>query len=110
LGRIVFNEGGAMAVENCLKAARDGKGMKNMAAGQGERGTQILHFRHAFHGRSGYTMSLTNTDPRKTDLFAKFDWPRVSCPYIDFSLPETEREKDVVAREKKAEKEIHACI
>ena len=23
-------------------------------------------------------MSLTNTDPRKTDLFAKFDWPRVS--------------------------------
>ena len=46
----------------------------------GERGTQVLHFRRAFHGRSGYTMSLTNTDPRKTDLFAKFDWPRVSCP------------------------------
>jgi L-lysine 6-transaminase len=26
-------------------------------------------------GRSGYTMSLTNTDPVKTDLFAKFNWP-----------------------------------
>ena len=63
-----------------LKAAMDWKVRKNMAAGRGERGTEILHFRRAFHGRSGYTMSLTNTDPRKTDLFAKFDWPRVSCP------------------------------
>jgi L-lysine 6-transaminase len=51
-------------------------------------------------------MSLTNTDPRKTDLFAKFDWPRVSCPHIDFSLPESKREADVVAREEKAEREI----
>src|SRR5216110_3278979 len=110
LDRYLFIEGGALAIENTLKAAMDWKVRKNMAAGRGERGTEILNFRHAFHGRSGYTMSLTNTDPRKTDLFAKFDWPRVSCPYIDFSLPETEREKDVVAREKKAEKEIHACI
>src|SRR5437667_956698 len=110
LERYLFIEGGALAVENTLKAAMDWKVRKNMAAGHGERGTQILHFRHAFHGRSGYTMSLTNTDPRKTDLFAKFDWPRVSCPYIDFSLPENERESDVIAREKKAEQEIHAYI
>ncbi len=55
-------------------------------------------------------MSLTNTDPRKTDLFAKFDWPRVSCPYIDFSLPESEREKDVISREKKAAQEIQSWI
>ena len=41
-------------------------------------------------------MSLTNTDPRKTDLFAKFEWPRVSCPHIDFSLPESKREADVI--------------
>src|SRR6195256_5396291 len=110
LDRYLFIEGGALAVENCLKAAMDWKVRKNMAAGHGERGTQILHFRHAFHGRTGYTMSLTNTDPRKTDLFAKFDWPRVSAPYIDFSLPENERESDVIAREKKAEQEIHAYI
>jgi len=110
LERYLFIEGGAMAVENCLKAAMDWKVRKNMAAGHGERGTQILHFRHAFHGRSGYTMSLTNTDPRKTDLFAKFDWPRVSCPHIDFSLPESEREADVVAREAKAEREIRDFI
>ncbi|CAN5498688.1 L-lysine 6-transaminase [soil metagenome] len=106
LERMLFIEGGALAVENTLKAAMDWKVRKNMAAGRGERGTEILHFRKAFHGRSGYTMSLTNTDPRKTDLFAKFDWPRVSTPFIDFSLGETERTADVIAREKKSEEEI----
>ena len=110
LEHYLFIEGGALAVENCLKAAMDWKVRKNMAAGHGERGTQILHFRRAFHGRTGYTMSLTNTDPRKTDLFAKFDWPRVSCPHIDFSLPESEREADVIAREQKAEREIRDFI
>src|SRR5207248_2201420 len=110
LERYLFIEGGALAVENCLKAAMDWKVRKNVAAGLGERGTQVLHFRHAFHGRTGYTMSLTNTDLRKTDLFAKFDWPRVSCPHIDFSLPEAEREKDVIAREKKSAQEIQSWI
>src|SRR5213596_886051 len=110
LERYLFIEGGALAVENCLKAAMDWKVRKNMAAGHGERGTQILHFRRAFHGRSGYTMSLTNTDPRKTDLFAKFDWPRVSCPCIDFSLPESERESDVIEREQKSEREIREFV
>src|SRR6266700_1639390 len=110
LDRYLFIEGGALAVENCLKAAMDWKVRKNMAAGHGERCTQVLHFRHAFHGRTGYTMSLTNTDPRKTDLFAKFDWPRVSCPYIDFSLPESKRDADVIEREQKAEREIREFI
>lgn len=110
LDRYLFIEGGALAIENCLKAAMDWKVRKNMAAGRGERGTQILHFRHAFHGRSGYTMSLTNTDPKKTDLFAKFDWPRVSAPWIDYSLAEAERERDVIEREKKSEAEIRQLI
>jgi L-lysine 6-transaminase len=110
LERYLFIEGGALAVENCLKAAMDWKVRRNIAIGRSERGTQILHFRHAFHGRTGYTMSLTNTDPRKTDLFAKFAWPRVSCPSIDFSLPESKREADVIEREKKSEQEIRAHI
>src|SRR2546421_4248880 len=110
LDRYLFIEGGALAIENTLKAAMDWKVRKNMAAGRGERGTEILHFRHAFHGRSGYTMSLTNTDPRKTDLFAKFKWPRVSNPAIDFSLAEAEREADVISREKKCEQEIQHFI
>src|SRR5262245_41508197 len=88
----------------------DWKVRKNMAARHGERGTQVLHFRRAFHGRSGYAMSLTNTDPRKTDLFAQFDWPRVSKPSIDFSLAEPERTKDVVEREKRSEVEIMQLV
>ncbi len=106
LERMLFIEGGALAVENTLKPAMDWKVRKNLAAGRGERGTEILHFKSAFHGRSGYTMSLTNTDPVKTDLFAKFDWPRVSTPFIDYSLGEDEREADVIAREQTSEAEI----
>src|SRR4051812_30902163 len=99
LNRYFFIEGGAAAVENALKAAMDWKVRKNLAAGRGERGTEILHFERAFHGRTGYTLSLTNTDPRKTEYFAKFSWPRVSTPSIDFSLPESERIEQVKADE-----------
>src|SRR6266850_1405875 len=88
LERFFFIEGGALAVENALKAAMDWKVRKNLTAGRGERGTEIMHFERAFHGRSGYTMSLTNTDPRKVAYFAKFPWPRIISPALDFSLPE----------------------
>lgn len=106
LPRLFFIEGGALAVENALKAAMDWKVQKNIAAGRGEIGTEVLHFKHAFHGRSGYTMSLTNTDPNKVKYYAKFDWPRVSSPAIDFSLPEPERTNKVIEAEKQAEAEI----
>jgi len=99
LDRYLFIEGGALAIENTLKAAMDWKVRKNMAAGRGERGTEILHFRHAFHGRSGYTMSLTNTDPRKTAYFAKFPWPRIVTPALNFALAPQERLKDVIGKE-----------
>jgi L-lysine 6-transaminase len=86
-----FIEGGAAAVENALKAAFDWKIRKNFARGyREERGTQVIHFRQAFHGRSGYTMSLTNTDPVKTALYPKFRWPRVLNPSVRFPLtPDT---------------------
>ena len=106
LERYFFIDGGALAVENALKAAMDWKVRKNLAAGHGERGTEILHFTHAFHGRSGYTLSLTNTEPRKTDLFAKFPWPRVPSPFIDFSLSETQRVAAVAEKEKQAATQI----
>ena len=84
-GRIFFIEGGALAVENALKTAFDWKIRKNLAAGKGKKGRQVIHFEHAFHGRSGYTLSLTNTaDPRKIQYFPKFDWPRVSTPAMHF--------------------------
>ncbi len=110
LERYFFIEGGAAAVENALKAAMDWKVRKNLAAGHGERGTEIIHFENAFHGRSGYTMSLTNTDPRKVEYFAKFPWPRVSSPGINYSLPETERTKAAAEAEKKSETQIRKII
>lgn len=110
LERYFFIEGGAMAVENALKAAMDWKVRKNLAAGRGERGTEIIHFERAFHGRSGYTLSLTNTEPRKTDYFAKFGWPRVKSPSLDFSLPEAERIEAVRERERLAETQIRAIL
>jgi L-lysine 6-transaminase len=80
-------EGGALAVENALKASFDWKIRKNFARGyREERGKQVIHFRQCFHGRSGYTMSLTNTDPVKTALFPKFNWPRVLNPTVKFPL------------------------
>ena len=57
---------------------------KNRARGTQGKGTRILHFREAFHGRSGYTMSLTNTDPTKTRDFPQFDWPRITNPKLAF--------------------------
>ncbi|MBI4546660.1 MAG: L-lysine 6-transaminase [Ignavibacteriae bacterium] len=86
---LFFIDGGALAVENALKAAFDWKIRKNFAKGYiEERGTQIIHFQRAFHGRSGYTLSLTNTEPAKTDLFPKFKWPRILNPAIRFPLNE----------------------
>lgn len=81
-----FVEGGALGVENALKTAMDWKVQKNLARGLGEIGTEILHFENAFHGRSGYTLSVTNTDPAKTRYFPKFDWPRMPCPAARFPL------------------------
>ena len=90
-----FVAGGALGVENALKAAMDWKVRQNMRKGiTGEKGQQILHFREAFHGRSGYTVSMTNTaDPRKYQYFAKFDWPRVSNPYLRFPVDAAELER-----------------
>jgi L-lysine 6-transaminase len=84
-----FIEGGGLAVENALKTAFDWKVKKNFNKGyKEEKGHKVIHFKQAFHGRTGYTMSLTNTDPTKTALYPKFDWPRISNPKITFPLNE----------------------
>ena len=83
LPHLFFVDGGALAVENALKVAFDWKSRHNEARGiDPELGTKVLHLRGAFHGRSGYTLSLTNTDPNKVARFPKFDWPRIDAPYI----------------------------
>ncbi|MEF8835380.1 MAG: L-lysine 6-transaminase [Candidatus Thermoplasmatota archaeon] len=111
-----FISGGALAVENALKTAMDWKVRKNFARGEeDELGHQAIHFEGSFHGRSGYTLSLTNTfDPRKYKYFSKFDWPRVKAPALRFpvtqevleSVKEKEEEsieqvKDAIDREGK---------
>ena len=101
--------GGALAVENALKAAFDYKVRRNFAKGaKKEIGTQVIHFRDSFHGRTGYTLSLTNTDRVKTDYYPKFDWPRISNPKIAFPLED--HVDEVIERENHAKKEIKDAI
>lgn len=83
---LFFIAGGALAVENAMKAAFDWKAQLNRRKGVEGGADKVLHFRDAFHGRSGYALSVTNTDPTKTDLFPKFAWPRITSPYIEFPL------------------------
>jgi L-lysine 6-transaminase len=97
-----FIEGGALGIENAVKTAIDWKVRKNFRRGSTtERGTQIMHLRECFHGRTGYTLSLTNTaDPRKTQYFPKFDWPRIDNPKIHF--PATPEALEDAARREQA--------
>ena len=82
-----FVEGGALGVENALKTAFDWKVRKNLAAGKDKKGSKVIHFRECFHGRTGYTMSLTDSpDPRKTLYFPQFEWPRINNPKLHFPL------------------------
>lgn len=105
-----FIDGGALAVENAIKTAFDWKVRKNFAKGYtNEKGHQVIHFRHSFHGRSGYTMSLTNTDPTKTNYFPKFKWPRILNPAMRFPLNE-ENLLHVIEEEKIAIKQIKEAI
>jgi L-lysine 6-transaminase len=102
-----FVAGGTLGVENALKAAMDWKVRRNFRKGLTvEKGHQIVHFRDAFHGRSGYTMSLTNTaDPRKYLYYSKFDWPRITNPALRFPVDGREVER-VEALERQAVEEI----
>ena len=101
LPHLFFVEGGALAVENALKCAFDWKSRLNEARGHSpDLGTKVLHLTRAFHGRSGYTLSLTNTDPVKTDRFPKFDWPRIDVPAVTFPL--TEHLAEVESAERRA--------
>ncbi len=97
-----FISGGALAVENALKVAFDWKVQKNFEKGyREEKGHKVLHFEQAFHGRTGYTMSLTNTDPTKVKYFPKFDWPRVISPAMTYP-PSAENLQETQANEKRA--------
>ncbi len=103
--------GGALAVENALKASFDWKHKINRMNGDTHgRGNMVMHLRQAFHGRSGYTMSLTNTDPAKTEGYPKFVWPRIYNPKIVFP-DEGASHEDLLKREASAlEQAKHAIL
>ncbi|MFT5463759.1 MAG: L-lysine 6-transaminase, partial [Planctomycetota bacterium] len=103
--------GGSLAVENAMKVAFDWKARKLGRTDflQDCNDLSILHFEGAFHGRSGYTMSVTNTVPDKVGLFPKFPWPRVSSPGIEFDL-DGGIANDVAALEARACAEIEAAF
>ena len=98
LPHLFFVEGGALAVENALKVAFDWKSRWNESHGLDPHlGTKVLHLREAFHGRSGYTLSLTNTDPVKVERFPHFAWPRVPSPYLSPGTDVAAREAETLA-------------
>ena len=105
-----YIEGGGLAVENALKAAFDWKVRKNLANGQSEGGSKIIHFKECFHGRTGYTLSLTDSpDKRKTDYFPKFDWPRIHNPKVSFPITD-DVINDVKREEAKAVGQIESAL
>ncbi len=107
---LFFISGGALAIENALKTAFDWKIRKNIARGKGEIGRKVIHFKEAFHGRTGYTLSMTNTfNLDKTKYFTKFDWPRIINPKITFPLNKQNLE-NVKKLEHKAVAEIKEAV
>ncbi len=112
--------GGALAVENAMKTAFDYKSRRNLEDGiwrddaeaqAHENELVIIHFKQAFHGRTGYTLSVTNTaDQRKYKYYPKFPWPRISSPGINFNLPEPERWELCAEQEDLAVEEIQVAI
>ncbi|MDO5615231.1 MAG: L-lysine 6-transaminase [Cruoricaptor ignavus] len=91
-----FVSGGTLAVENAMKACFDWKTRKNFDKGIDKEAGICIHFQQAFHGRSGYTLSLTNTaDPRKHQYFPKFDWPRILNPHLTFPITEDNLEETI---------------
>src|SRR3954453_10185825 len=103
LPHLFFIDGGTLAVENALKVPFDWKSRRNEPRGVDPGlGTKVLHLERAFHGRSGYTMSLTNTEPRKTDRYPKFDWPRIPGPSINGSADVAAAEREALAAARRA--------
>ena len=105
-----YVSGGALAVENALKTAFDWKVRKNLAKGKNEGGSKIIHFQESFHGRSGYTLSITDSpDSRKTEYFPKFEWPRIINPKLEFPITD-EVIRIVKEKEVKAVEQIERAI
>ncbi|MEU3186545.1 L-lysine 6-transaminase [Streptomyces sp. NPDC006923] len=108
LPHLFFVDGGALAVENALKAAFDWRAQRLGLDEDAANRLQVLHLERSFHGRSGYTMSLTNTEPAKTARFPKFDWPRIPSPALRH--PPTEHARSNQEAEQRALRAAEAAF
>jgi L-lysine 6-transaminase len=97
LPHLFMVSGGALAVENALKTAFDWKVRKQFPNGFKSveeenayvNSMKVIYFNEAFHGRSGYTLTMTNTFYKhKVQYFPKFDWIKAPNPKIVFPLDE----------------------
>lgn len=97
LPHLFMVSGGALAVENALKTAFDWKVRKQFPNGFNSveeenayvNSMKVIYFNEAFHGRSGYTLTMTNTFYKhKVQYFPKFDWIKAPNPKIVFPLDE----------------------
>ncbi|MHA2139918.1 MAG: aspartate aminotransferase family protein [Candidatus Thorarchaeota archaeon] len=69
--RVAFTTSGGRAVEGCMKSAMDLSGRR-----------RFVTFRPAFHGRTGYALSLTSTNSKHKSGFPQgVDVVRVFYPY-----------------------------
>ncbi len=110
LPHLFMISGGALAVENALKTAFDWKVRKRFPNGfqstddenEYVNSLKVIYFNEAFHGRSGYTLSMTNTFYKhKVQYFPKFNWIKAPNPKIVFPLDEKNLE-DVRKREQES--------
>ncbi len=110
-----FIEGGALGVENALKAAFDWKIQKlqnehKQFVYDTEVELDVIHLYGAFHGRTGYTLSLTNTGALKTKWFPKFNWTRIGNPAIRYERFHHIEHRSIQDAEKALEKGNVAAI
>jgi L-lysine 6-transaminase len=111
LPRLCLVEDPERAINEALKAAFDWKSRKNLERGLEEGSAcSVLHFRQAFHGTSGYGLSLTNTgDPALTRHYPRHDWPRAPNPYARFPL-EGASLRDTEDREIQAVADVRSAL
>ena len=83
--QVVFTTSGGRAVEGCMKSAIDLSGNR-----------RFVSFRPAFHGRTGYALSLTSSNSRHKNMFPQgVDVIRVPYPYT-YRRPNRMTEDDFV--------------
>ncbi len=81
--RVVFTTSGGRAVEGCMKSAMDLSGKR-----------RFVTFRPAFHGRTGYALSLTSSNSKHKNGFPQgVDVVRVFYPYC-YRCPYGTNEED----------------